>query len=116
MIPTTLARAALLIGLFEATGQAIPPDARLEIDTLLSIDFPGRRPAPLTMPRIEEDALDNRRGELVLNVLDAIGPRGPGDLAPDVTVHLVRALRTAGIDDAADMLSLEAILVRPGAG
>ena len=116
VIPTTLARAALLIGLFEATGQAIPPDARLEIDTLLSIDFPGRRPAPLTMPRIEDAALDGRRGELVLNVLDAIGPRGPGDLAPDVTVHLVRALRTAGIDDAADMLSLEAILVRPGAG
>jgi hypothetical protein len=35
-------------------------------------------------------------------------------LAPEIIVRLVRALKTAGIADAARALTLEALLTRPG--
>ena len=46
----------------------------------------------------------------------ALGERGPGDLAPDAVVRLVRALQTASMRDAAHLLGQEALLLRPGAG
>ncbi len=45
--------------------------------------------------------------------MTAIGAQGARDLAPDVVVHLIRALQTAGIRDAAYELALEAVLLRP---
>jgi hypothetical protein len=38
------------------------------------------------------------------------------DLAPDDIVRLVRALKVAGIQDAADALAMEAMLLRPASG
>ena len=46
----------------------------------------------------------------MLGTIDALGPKGPRDLPPEVIVRLVRALRTAGINDGARALTNEALL------
>jgi hypothetical protein len=57
----------------------------------------------------------DRRGEAVLRILDIIGPKGLGDLAPDVTIELVRALEEMGVRDSARAFALHALLLyRPG--
>jgi hypothetical protein len=68
------------------------------------------------MQRIDKAALSDARGEVALAVATALGTQGARDLAPDVVVHLVRALQTAGIRDAAHALAAEALLLRPRAG
>ncbi len=67
------------------------------------------------MQRIDKAALSDSRGEVALSVATALGDRGPGDLAPDIVVRLIRALQTASIRDAAHVLAQEAFLLRPAA-
>ena len=112
--PPTLARAVLSLGLFESTGRDMPAGARAQAGALLSIEFPGRRLPTLAAQRIDAAALAARRGEVGVGVADALGMKGAADLAPDVIVRLVRALKTAGMQDAARTLTLEALLTRPG--
>jgi len=57
--------------------------------------------------------LADSRGEVALAVATALGDRGPGDLAPDIVVRLIRALQTASMPDAAHLLAQESFLLRP---
>ena len=111
-----LARATLDLGLYDALGDVMQTNGRAAVEPLLSENYPGRRPPAALMQRIDKAALSDTRGEVALGVLEALGRQGAGDLAPDVVVHLVRALQTAGIHDAAHALATEAILLRPRAG
>jgi hypothetical protein len=111
-----LARATLDLGLFDALGEVKSPSVQAAVEPLLAEQAPGRRPPPVLMQRIARAALSDARGEVALSVATALGPQGAGDLAPDVVVHLVRALQTAGIRDGAHMLAAEALLLRPRAG
>ena len=111
--PSLLTRAMLALGLVEATGRDMPPEARARTDALLQIRHPGVRPPQLALQRIDAAALAGKRGEAVLGVLGALGPKGARDLAPDLVVRLVRALRTAGVNDGARALTIEALLTYP---
>jgi hypothetical protein len=67
------------------------------------------------MQRIDKASLSDGRGEVALSVATALGERGPGDLAPDAVVRLIRALQTANMRDTAHLLAQEALLLRPAA-
>lgn len=110
--PQVIARATLDLGLFDALGREMPMEASTSVQPLVMKNSAGRRPPPVLMQRIDKAALSGSRGEVALSVATALGTQGPGDLAPDVVVKLVRALQTAGIRDAAHALALEAILLR----
>ncbi len=112
--PAVQARIALILGLYDALGLQMPADARSEVQRLVSTDFPGRSPARVIMQRIDNASLASRRAELGLGVLEALGPRGASDMAPNVIVRFVRALRTAGMAEAANALASEAILTWQG--
>lgn len=103
-------RAALEIGLTDALGRPIPADARAQLGQLLDSGASGRRPPKALLTRIDEASLKDRRGDLVLAVITAIGPQGPSDMASDVVVGMVRALRTAGLGDLARALAIEALV------
>jgi hypothetical protein len=107
-----IARATLDLGLFDALGREMPMEASTSVQPLVMKTSAGRRPPPVLMQRIDKAALSGSRGEVALSVMTALGTQGPGDLAPDVVVKLVRALQTAGIRDAAHALALEAMLLR----
>ena len=92
----------------------MPPEALNEVQRLVSTEYQGRSPAPVIMQRVDRAALDGRRGELALGVLEALGPRGASDLAPHVIVRFVRALRTADMTESAQALASEAILTWQG--
>ncbi len=114
--PAVLARATLALGLFDALGRPMPPEAEAAVGALVRQPSPGRRPAPALMQRIDRAVTSGARGELALSVAAALGTQGARDLAPDVVVRLVLALRSAGIQDAADALASEAMLLRPSSG
>jgi hypothetical protein len=109
-----LARTALILGLFDALGLDMPQEARAQVQPLVSNDYPGRTPARAIMQRVDSAASATRRGELALVVLEALGPRGAADMAPNVIVGLVRALNTAGMRVSAQALAAEAILTWQG--
>ena len=111
-----IARGTLNLGLFDALARPMPAEAREAVAPLMAQQSAGRRPAAELMQRIDRASLAGARGEVALAVAAAIGGQGAGDLAPDVVVRLVRALRTAGIDDGARLLSIEALLLRPAGG
>jgi hypothetical protein len=111
--PTTVVRATLALGLTEAAGRDMPPEARSEIETLLAQDFGGEAPAPLVMERLERATLAGNTGEVALTVVDALGEASVRELRPDVIVRLVRALANVGLEDAARMLTFETLLTRP---
>jgi hypothetical protein len=108
-----VARATLVLGLYDATTRALPMEAQDSVQPLVSQMSPGRRPPQALMQRIDRASLAGARGEVALGVVAALGTQGPRDLAPDVIVRLVRALQTAGIRDGARELALEAFLLRP---
>jgi hypothetical protein len=112
--PVALARITLILGLFDALGMDMPFEAQAEVQRLVSTDFPGRRPAPVIMQRIDRASLEGRRAELGLAILEALGPRGASDMAPNVIVRFVRALQTAGMTETAHALASEAILTWQG--
>jgi hypothetical protein len=111
--PTTVVRATLALGLTEAMGRDMPPEARSEIEGLLAQDFAGREPAPIVLERLERAAMAGRRGEVALTVIDVLGTASVRDLRPDMIVRVVRALANSGLEDAARMLAFEALLTRP---
>ncbi len=108
-----VARATLVLGLYDAMTQALPMEAQESVQPLVSQMSPGRRPPQALMQRIDRASLAGARGEVALGVIAALGTQGTRDLAPDVIVRLVRALQTAGIRDGARELALEAFLLRP---
>ncbi len=108
---TNDARGALVLGVYDAIGLPMPPEANSVVPKLVKQPWPGRRPAAAQMQRLES-ALGNpeRSGEAILTILDIIGAKGPGDLAPDVTIDLMQALRREGLTDVARRLGIEALL------
>jgi hypothetical protein len=108
-----VARATLILGLYDAMTRALPMEAEVSVQPLVSQMSAGRRPPQALMQRIDRASLAGARGEVALGVIGALGTQGARDLAPDVIVRLVRALQTAGIRDGARELALEAFLLRP---
>lgn len=108
-----VARATLVLGLYDASTRALPTEAQEAVQPLVSKPSPGRRPPQVLMERIDRASLAGAKGEVALGVLAALGTQGARDLAPDVIVRLVRALQTAGIRDGAREVALEAFLLRP---
>src|SRR5581483_2639683 len=96
---------------YNAIGLPMPPDASGVVPKLVKQPWPGRRPGAAEMQRLES-ALANpeRSGEAMMTILDIIGVKGPGALAPDVTIDLMQALRREGLIDVARRLGIEALL------
>jgi hypothetical protein len=107
---------ALVLGAYDVLGRAMPPDAKQAASTVAARSWPGRRPDDLAMRAILDAAsAPDRKGEAVLRILEFIGPNGPRDLAPDVTVEFLRALRDMGLKDSTRALAIHALLLyRPG--
>lgn len=107
---------ALLLGSYDALGYALPADAKAEALAIRAQRLPGRRPDDATMQKLlQAAAVADRKGEAILRILEILGPKGPGDLAPDVTLEVVRALEEMGVKDAAHAIALHALLLyRPG--
>jgi len=107
--------ALLVLGTYEALGKPVPPEAASAIAVLKSHEWPGRRPGADIFTRLAAATKDTgRRGDIILSILDFIGPGGPGDVAPDATVAFVRALERMGYDDAATDLAVDSlVLYRP---
>ena len=108
-----VARATLVLGLYDAMTRALPMEAEVSVQPLVAQMSAGRRPPQALMQRIDRASLAGARGEVALGVIAALGTQGARDLAPDVIIRLVRALQTAGIRDGARELALEAFLLRP---
>ncbi len=114
LTPQAIARTVLDLGVFDAAeGALISTDTKLDIEPLMKQISGGRRPADVLMQRIDKAALADSRGEVALAVATALGDHGPGDLAPDIVVRLIRALQTASMRDAARLLAQEAFLLHP---
>jgi hypothetical protein len=107
----------LLLSLYDALGRALPEGARNAAMSVRSQHLPGRRPDDAEMQKMLAAAgTPDRRGEAILRILDIVGVKGPGDLAPDVTAEIVHALKDMGLQDAARAFALHALLLyRPPA-
>ena len=107
---------ALLLGIYAGLGLTLPADANAEAAAIRATHFAGRRPDDAAMQKmLLAAATPGRKGEAILRILDIVGAKGPGDLAPDITVEIVRALEEMGARDAARAFALHALLLyRPG--
>lgn len=108
---------ALVLGAYDVLGLAMPADAKAAAKSAAAKHWAGRRPDPDAMQKImEATSAPDRRGEAVLRMLNFIGPAGPRDVAPDVTIEFLRALADMGLKDSARTLAVHALLLyRPGA-
>jgi hypothetical protein len=106
----------LLLGLYDALGHAMPADAKTQAAAIRAEHLPGRRPDDGAMQKMLAAAsAPDRKGEAILRILAIIGSRGPGDLAPDITIELARTLSEMSVKDAARAFALHALLLyRPG--
>ncbi len=103
--------AALALGLSSALGQPMSKDAQRAAAAAMKTRWPGRRIAASTRRRLAAALkAPGRRGEALMLALDAMGPRGPGDLAPDVAADLIGALIKLGVPRAARDLAITALL------
>jgi hypothetical protein len=107
---------ALLLGLYDATGRTLPADAKAEASALRAQHLAGRRPDEAVMQKmLLAAATPERKGEAILRILDIVGAKGPGDLAPDVTIEIVRALEAMNLKDSAQSFAIHALMLyRPG--
>lgn len=107
---------ALLLGLYDATGHTLPADAKAEASAMRAQHLPGRRPDDAVMQKmLLAAATPERKGEAILRILDIVGAKGPGDLAPDVTIEIVRALEAMNLKDASRSFAIHALMLyRPG--
>jgi len=106
----------LLLGLYDAMGRTLPADAKAEASALRAQHLPGRRPDEAVMQKMLLcAATPERKGEAILRILDIVGAKGPGDLAPDVTIEIVRALEAMNLKDSAKSMAIHALMLyRPG--
>jgi len=107
---------ALLLGLYDAMGRTLPADAKAEASAMRAQHLPGRRPEEAVMQKmLLAAATPERKGEAILRILDVVGAKGLGDLAPDITIEIVRALEAMNLKDAAQSLAIHALMLyRPG--
>jgi len=101
---------ALLLGIADVLGRPLPHDAKAQATGIEAMKWEGKRPGPVIMQRIENASLHpDRRGEALLMILDTIRTIGLRDMAPDVTIELVRLLGAMGLPDVAHDLGIEAL-------
>jgi hypothetical protein len=107
---------ALLLGLYDALGRTMPGDAKAEAAALGAQHMPGRRPDDAAMQKmLLASATPERKGEAILRILDIVGIKGPGDLAPDITIEIARALVAMNLRDSARSFAIHALMLyRPG--
>jgi len=107
---------ALILGLYDAMGRTLPVDAKAEASALRAQHLPGRRPDEAVMQKmLLAAATPERKGEAILRILDIVGAKGPGDLAPDITIEIVRALEAMNLKDSAKSMAIHALMLyRPG--
>jgi hypothetical protein len=104
--------ALLVLGTYEALGLPMPPEAAKAVAMLTGHVWPGRQPGAEIFTRLAAAAKDSgRRGDIILTILDFIGPSGPGDIEPDATIAFVRALTKMGYADAAHDLAVDSLLL-----
>lgn len=103
--------AALALGLMTAIEATMPPDAQAEAAAIATAQWPGRSPAPSQLERLSKAMKAGHKGEALMRILGIVGARGPGDLAPDVTVVLVRDLMKEDVPDAARDIATAAFLL-----
>jgi hypothetical protein len=105
-----VAVSALALGLADVLGKPMPPDAKALAGTLEGMPWPGRRAGTDDTRKLAEAASQpGRKGEAVLRILDIIGPTGPADLPPDLTIECVRSLQQLGLAGEARALAIEAL-------
>jgi len=94
----------------------MPADAKTEAAAVRAEHLPGRRPDNAAMQKMLAAAgAPDRKGEALLRILSIVGPKGPGDLAPDITIEIVRALNEMNMKEAARAFAIHALLLyRPG--
>jgi hypothetical protein len=108
------AATALSTGIWSALGLALPPEAMRSTNSPAPPLFDGIRPEPSEFEKIDRAVSDpTRRGEAVLLILEAIGPRGPARFAPDAAAHLVGDLKKLRLDASARALAAECLLLGP---
>jgi hypothetical protein len=99
---------ALIFGLADAVGIALPQGANAA--AVVSHRWEGKRPSADDMRALEEAAATpERRGEAVLLLTSMIRSQGLRDLAPDVTIRLVRLLNSMNESQSARALAIEAL-------
>jgi hypothetical protein len=106
----------LLLGLYDALGRTLPADAKAEASAIRAQHLAGRRPDEAAMQvMLLAAATPERKGEAILRILDIVGSKGPGDLAPDITIEIVRALQAMNLKDPARSFAIHALMLyRPG--
>lgn len=110
--PETQRFGALAVGLCAVLDEPMPPDVKSQVAILAQTDWPGRKIAPSVFKRLSETRNQpGLEGEALLTILDAVGAAGPGDLAPNATIALVRALKAEGAADAARAFAADALLL-----
>ncbi|HTW34538.1 MAG TPA: hypothetical protein VMD53_07965 [Rhizomicrobium sp.] len=107
--------AALALGLYDALGEPMPPDASAQLANLTQHQLPGRRLPPLVAKHLADmKGQPGMEGEALLTILDGVGAGGPADLAPDQTAAFVRSLKDWGEGEAARAFAVDALaLYRP---
>lgn len=101
---------ALVLGLADVIGVAMPPEAKAAAANVESGLWDGARPGPGQMRTVVEiSAAPDRRGEAILMLTGMIQTYGLRSLAPDVTIELVRLLEEMNETRAARALAIEAL-------
>jgi hypothetical protein len=101
---------ALALGLFDAMGMTMPPEAKAAAAQVQSGSWDGVHPGPGQMRTLVEIAgTPERRGEAILMLTGLVHSNGLKDMAPDATIAFVRLLRQMNEDKAADALAAEAL-------
>ena len=107
------AATALAIGIWNALGRTLPPDA-IQKGPIVSRTFDGDLIEPSQMSEVNTAAaVHQRRGEAVLRLLNIIGTRGPARFAPDASAYLVATLEHLGLDSEARQVAAECLLLGP---
>lgn len=101
---------ALVLGLADALGMGLPPDAQGAASMAASQNWDGKRPDAGQMRVVEKVAqAPERRGEAILRITELIYGLGLRDMAPDTTIEFVRLLNAMNESKSARALALEAM-------
>jgi hypothetical protein len=108
--PGNARRYALEIGLTDALNYPIPARDQPAAVTAVTTRWTGARPSEDEMHAIADaSSQPGRKGEAILRIIEAIDARGIGNLAPDVTIRLVKDLIQLGLGDIAKEIGAEAL-------
>lgn len=103
--------AALALGLSAALHQPMDEDEQKTAAAAMAQHWPGRRPAASIMRRLQAALnVPGKKGEALMLALNAIGPRGPGNMAPDAVVTIIRALVRLGVPGSARDIAITALV------